>query len=71
MDWLCFGVLAGTTNGLSGLADIRSALLLVVPGFLAVVLWSPFLLSGRLRSLFRHLPPANSLLSSYLVVGVA
>ncbi|MCD2204936.1 hypothetical protein [Halobacterium sp. KA-6] len=35
-----------------------------------MVLWSPFLLSERLRSLFRHLPPTNSLLRSYLVVEI-
>lgn len=70
MNWLCFGVVASTTSGLTGLADIQSAVLLgVALGFVAVVLWSPLLLSGRVRSLFRHLPPANSLLISYLVVG--
>ncbi|MCD2200761.1 hypothetical protein LPA44_12755 [Halobacterium sp. KA-4] len=71
LDWLCSGVLASTASGLAGLADARSAVLLgIAPGLVAVVLWSPFLLSGRLRSLFRRLPPANSLLISYLVVGV-
>lgn len=38
------------------------------PGVVAAVLWSPFLASGRLRSLFRDLPPRRSLVVSYLVV---
>lgn len=49
------------------------ALLLAVsvgPSLVAMGLWSPFLLSGRLRSLFRALPPTDSLMPSYVVVGV-
>lgn len=63
-------MLAITTSSLTGLANSSSALLLGgVLGLVAVVLWSPLLLSSRLRSLFCHLPPANSLLISYLIVG--
>lgn len=35
------------------------------PGVVAAVLWSPFLAAGRVRSLFRSLPPGDSLLVSY------
>lgn len=40
------------------------------PGSVAVVLWSPVLLSDRITSLFRALPPRRSLVASYLAVLV-
>lgn len=40
------------------------------PGIVAALLWSPFLLSSRLRTLYRSLPPARSTLVSYLFVTV-
>jgi len=40
------------------------------PGIVAAVLWSPILLSSRIRSLFDRLPPARSTIVSYLVVGI-
>ncbi|WP_255196989.1 hypothetical protein [Halorarius litoreus] len=48
------------------------ALLLLVlgPGVVASVLWTPFLASTRLRSLFRRLPPDGSLAVTYAVVTV-
>lgn len=42
----------------------------MVPGLLAAVLWSPVLLSGRLRSLFRRLPPTDSTVVGYVIVAV-
>jgi|GEM_PF-322177 len=40
-----------------------------LPGIVAAVLWTPFLIAARFRSLFRALPPAGRLVPSY--VGVA
>lgn len=42
--------------------------LVVGPGLAAAVLWSPFLLSSRIRALFRTLPPARSAAVSYPAV---
>jgi hypothetical protein len=42
-----------------------------VPGLLAAVLWSPILLSDRIRSLFGGLPPARSTVASYLLAATA
>lgn len=42
--------------------------LIIGPGLVAALLWSPFLLSSRLRSLYRSLPPAGSTVVSYLGV---
>ena len=41
------------------------------PGLVAAVLWSPILLSSRIRSLFNRLPPARSTIASYLLVAIA
>jgi hypothetical protein len=43
--------------------------LFVLPGLVAAVLWTPFLIASRFRALFRALPPAGRLVPSY--VGVA
>ncbi|MDZ5810728.1 hypothetical protein U4E84_05120 [Halorubrum sp. AD140] len=43
--------------------------LFVLPGLVAAALWTPILLSTRLRALFRALPPAGRLVPSY--VGAA
>ncbi|WP_280588250.1 hypothetical protein [Halorubrum sp. Boch-26] len=43
--------------------------LFVLPGLVAAVCWTPFLLSARFRALFVALPPAGRLVPSY--VGVA
>jgi|AntRauMinimDraft_4_1070384.scaffolds.fasta_scaffold00223_20 hypothetical protein len=43
--------------------------LLALPGLVAAVLWSPFLLAARFRALCVALPPAGRLVPSY--VGVA
>jgi hypothetical protein len=43
-------------------------LLLTIPGVIAAVLWAPFLVSRRVRSLFVALPPRGSLGPTY--VGV-
>lgn len=40
------------------------------PGVAGAVLWSPFLASARIRSLFRALPPRGSLLVTYPAVLV-
>lgn len=44
--------------------------LAMLPGVFAAVLWSPVLLSGRLRSLFRRIPPTNSTVVGYTIVAV-
>lgn len=44
--------------------------LLFGPGLVAALLWSPFLLSDRVRALYRSLPPARSTGLSYLIVTV-
>lgn len=40
-------------------------------GLVATVLWSPFLLAKRLRSLFGHLPPGGHWIVSYVAVTIA
>jgi hypothetical protein len=49
---------------------LESLGLLLVVGLAVTILWSPVLLVGRLRSLFRRLPPTGSTLGSYLLVAV-
>lgn len=44
------------------------ALVLITPGAIAAIFWTPFLASRRVRALFVALPPRGSLLSTYLVV---
>lgn len=44
--------------------------LLLGPGLVAALLWSPFLVSSRVRSLFRSLPPKGSTAVSYVLVSV-
>ena len=44
--------------------------LVLGPGLVAALLWSPFLLSSRLRRLFRRLPPTGSVVASYVPVAV-
>lgn len=44
--------------------------LLLGPGIVAALLWSPFLVSSRVRTLFRSLPPAGSTAVSYVLVTV-
>lgn len=44
--------------------------ILLFPGIVATVLWSPFLLSGRIQRLFKQLPPTNSLIPTYGLVGI-
>jgi hypothetical protein len=41
------------------------------PGLVAAILWSPVLLSSRIRSLFDGLPPVRSTIASYLLVAIA
>lgn len=43
---------------------------LLVPGVVAAVLWTPFLIAKRVRSLFEALPPRESLVPSYVVACV-
>lgn len=45
--------------------------LLVGPGLVAALCWSPLLLSSRIRRLFRALPPTGSVAASYLLAAVA
>ncbi|NHN47883.1 hypothetical protein G9464_09765 [Halostella sp. JP-L12] len=47
------------------------ALLAVLPGAVAGLLWSPLLLSDRLSELFRRLPPTGSTAANYSLVAVA
>jgi hypothetical protein len=44
---------------------------LFIPGAVATVCWAPFLLSGRIRSLFAELRPSDSPYVSYVLVGLA
>ena len=44
--------------------------LAMLPGVFAAVLWSPVLMSRRLRGLFRLLPPTSSTIGGYLTVAV-
>lgn len=45
--------------------------LVVGPGLVATLLWSPVLAAGRLRSLFRRLPLTRSTLVNYAAAGLA
>lgn len=45
--------------------------LVVGPGLVASLLWSPFLVADRVESLFERLWPGDSVLASYLLVMVA
>lgn len=42
---------------------------LLVPGVVATALWSPFLLSDRIESLFAALPPFDTPAPSYVLFG--
>ena len=42
---------------------------LLVPGVVATALWSPFLLSDRIESLFATLPPFDAPAPSYVLFG--
>lgn len=44
--------------------------LLLGPGLVATLLWSPVLVVRRFRALFGRLPPAGSVIASYLLVAV-
>lgn len=44
---------------------------LLIPGVVAAICWIPFLASKRIRSLFRELPPFDSLVLTYVVVAIA
>lgn len=44
--------------------------LLLGPGVVAAVLWAPFLVAGRIRALFRALPPWNGVALPYALVTV-
>lgn len=45
--------------------------LFALPGTVAAVLWTPFLIAARFRALFRALPPAGRLVPSYVGVALA
>ncbi|ADI73287.1 conserved hypothetical protein [Methanohalobium evestigatum Z-7303] len=47
------------------------AIILIIPGIIAATFWTPFLVSERLRALFRKLPPTNSVFSSYIIAGIS
>jgi hypothetical protein len=49
---------------------LETLILGVVPGVAAAILWSPILLSSRIRSLFTRLPPGQSTIGSYLLVAI-
>ncbi len=50
---------------------LEYAFLLVSPGLVASVLRCPVLLSGRLRALFRRLPPSRSTVGGYVAVALS
>ncbi|MFD1565649.1 hypothetical protein ACFR99_19170 [Haloarchaeobius amylolyticus] len=43
---------------------------LLAPGVAATICWAPFLASTRLRALFSRLPPFDSMIRTYVVVGL-
>ncbi|GAA0527281.1 hypothetical protein SAMN04488066_11418 [Halorubrum aquaticum] len=45
--------------------------LFALPGLVAALLWSPFLISARFRALFRALPPRGRLVPSYVGIALA
>lgn len=54
----------------SAVGWIQTLVLLVLPGLVAAVLWSPVLLSARFRALFDALPPAGRPVVSYVAVAL-
>ncbi|UIO99787.1 hypothetical protein Hbl1158_14890 [Halobaculum sp. CBA1158] len=42
----------------------------LVPGVVASILWTPFLLARRIRSLFAALPPSGSAVPSFVIAGI-
>lgn len=54
-----------------GLSEWLTTLaILSAPGAAATLLWTPFLAARRVRSLFRELPPTESLVPTYVLVGL-
>lgn len=49
---------------------LSTILLIILPGVLSTLLWSPILLSHRMRELFRRLPPTGSTVVSYIGVAI-
>lgn len=49
---------------------LETLALVLVPGLVVTILWSPVLLAGRFRALFRRLPPGRSTVGSYVLVAV-
>ncbi|WP_459881926.1 hypothetical protein [Halorubrum gandharaense] len=49
---------------------LSAIFLALFPGVVAVVLWSPILISHRLRELFRRLPPTGSAVVGYVIVAI-
>ncbi|WP_200531896.1 hypothetical protein [Halorubrum sp. LN27] len=52
-------------------AWLWTVVLFALPGVVAAILWTPFLIAARFRALFRALPPAGRLVSSYVGVSLA
>ncbi|WP_226008027.1 hypothetical protein [Natrinema salinisoli] len=44
---------------------------LLAPGIVATLIWAPFLGSSRIRSLFKQLPPFDSMVLTYIFVAIA
>lgn len=49
---------------------IAFAVVSLVPGVIATVLWAPFLAAERIRSLFTALPPSGTLSWTYVLICV-
>jgi hypothetical protein len=47
------------------------AALVLGPGLVATLLWSPVLVAGRLRAFFRALPLTRSMILNYVIVAMA
>ena len=71
---------SGTTSGMAlGLSSVAgqavgwllTLALFALPGAIAAVCWTPFLLSARFRALFVALPPTGRLSVSYVAVALA
>lgn len=58
------------THGADPSSWLTLLVILLLPGVVATVMWSPMIASERLRSLFRRLTPIDSVIVNYVVTAM-
>lgn len=58
------------THGADPSSWLTLLVILLLPGVVATVMWSPMLASERLRSLFRRLTPLDSTVGNYVITAM-